>query len=149
MATTLARTARGGVAGLVGSAVMGGLFLAARTLGVVSKLAPEHITEAGMNEAGIDADEGTDDVASVVAHLAFGAANGAVFGVVERWLPGPPVTRGLTYASGLLLASYEGWVPAAGILPPLRDQTPGGRWTLITGHAVYGAILGQLAGASR
>jgi hypothetical protein len=50
----------------------------------------------------------------------------------------------LGYAAVLLLVSYEGWVPVARILPPLREHTTGGRWTVIAGHAVYSATLGLI-----
>jgi hypothetical protein len=60
------------------------------------------------------------------------------------WRPRPSLLRGLGYAAVLLLVSYEGWVPVARILPPLREHTTGGRWTVIAGHAVYSATLGLI-----
>lgn len=146
----LAAVALGGAAaGAVGAAAMGLVMLASRRLGIVGKLAPEHITEAGADAVGIEPhqrSERAENAASTVAHLVYGAGNGAVFAVAAPRLPGPPLVRGLTFAAALLVVSYEGWVPAARILPRLQAQTPGGRWTLIVGHAVYGATLGLAAG---
>jgi uncharacterized membrane protein YagU involved in acid resistance len=137
---------RGGAAGTIATAAMSVVMLGARRAGVVSKLAPEHVTEAGMAAADVDRDERTEDIASTAVHLAFGAGTGVVFALVAPHVGGPPVAKGLVYGAGVLLVSYEGWVPAARILPPLHAQTPGGRWTLIASHAVFGATLGALAG---
>ena len=125
---------------------MGGVFLAARHLGIVSKVAPEQITGAALDAAGSAPDDTVEDAASTASHLAYGAANGAVFAVVGSRLPGGPLVRGLTFAGALLLVSYEGWVPATRVMAPLHRQTTGGRWTLIAGHAVYGTVLGLLTG---
>jgi uncharacterized membrane protein YagU involved in acid resistance len=140
----ISRALRGAGGGLVATSAMGLVMLAARRLGIVDQLAPEHIVEAGLDAAGADRDERSkqaENAASTVAHLAYGMGNGAVFALVAPRLPGPQVARGLAFAAALLLVSYEGWVPAARILPPLRAQTPGGRWTLIAGHLVYGTTL--------
>jgi hypothetical protein len=136
---------RGASAGFVATAAMGLVMVSSRRLGLVGKLAPEHIAEAGLDAAGMAGTERAENAASTAAHLAYGAANGAVFALISHRLPGPPAARGLAFAGTLLLISYEGWVPAARILPPLHDQSAGGRWTLIAGHAVYGTVLGRLA----
>lgn len=137
---------RGGAAGTVATAAMSVVMLAARRAGVVSKLAPGHVTEAGLEAAEVDPDERTENVASTAVHLAFGAGTGVVFALVAPHVDGPPVAKGLVYGAAVLFVSYEGWVPATRILPPLHAQTPGGRWTLIASHAVFGATLGALAG---
>lgn len=137
----IGRLARGAAGGVLATAAMSLVMLASRRLGLVGKLAPEHITEEALDAAGAERDQGEEDVATSLAHLAYGTANGAVFGLVGPHLPGPRAVRGLLFAGGLLLVSYEGWVPAARILPPLHAQRPGGAWTLITGHAVYGVVL--------
>jgi Family of unknown function (DUF6789) len=136
---------RGATAGLGAAAAMGLLMLAARRVGLVDKLAPEQITEAGLEAAGVAGNEPAEDAASTAAHLAYGAANGVLFAFVSHRVPGSPMGRGLAFAAVLLLVSYEGWVPAARILPPLHAHTAGGRWTLVAGHALYGTVLGRLA----
>jgi hypothetical protein len=141
----VARVARGAFAGTVATAAMGLVMLGARRAGCVGELAPEEITEAGLDAAGADRSERSENALATAAHFAYGAGNGALYSLVAPRLPGPPLTRGLTFAAGLLLVSYEGWVPAARILPPLHAQTRGGRWTLVAGHLVYGATLARLA----
>jgi hypothetical protein len=123
---------------------MGLLMLVPRRLSLVGKLAPEHITVAGLHAAGLAGNERAENAASTAAHLAYGAANGALFASVSHRMPGP-AARGLAFAAVLLLVSYQGWVPAARILPPLQAHSAAGRWTLIAGHAVYGTVLGRLA----
>jgi Family of unknown function (DUF6789) len=135
------RLARGAAGGTLATAAMSLVMLASRRLGLVGKLAPEHITEEALAKAGVDRDEAEEDAATTLAHFSYGVANGAVFALVGPHLPGPRAVRGLLFAGGLLLVSYEGWVPAARILPPLRDQTPRGAWTLVTSHFVYGLVL--------
>lgn len=119
--------------------------LAARATGLVGKLAPEQITEAGLSAVGLEGEE-AKKVATPVTHLAYGTGAGAVFAMLPPSLPGPATVRGVVFATGLLLASYEGWVPAAGIMADLGDQTTGGRFTLVASHLVYGAVLGALVG---
>jgi hypothetical protein len=141
-----AAVARGVAGGLVATTAMSVVMLAARRLGIVGKLAPEHITEHALDAAGVDRGEGAENAASAVAHFAYGAGNGVVFALVSPRVPGvpgawPPVVKGVVFAGALLLVSYQGWIPAARILPPLQAQTTGGRWTLIASHLVYGAAL--------
>jgi hypothetical protein len=136
---------RGAASGAIASAAMGSVFLGARRSGFVSKVAPEEITETALDAVGVDAPETEENAASTIAHIAFGAASGALYGLLSRHLPVGPLSGGLAFAGVVMVASYEGWVPAVGALPPLHRQTPAGRWTLIAGHVVYGAVLGHLA----
>jgi hypothetical protein len=147
MRSRLALAARGAAAGALASVAMGLVILGARRAGLVSKVAPEEIAETGLDAAGVVAPESVENAASTVAHIVFGAANGALYGLLQPHLPVRPVLGGIGFAGLVLAASYEGWVPAVGALPPLHAQTSGGRWTLIAGHAVYGAVLGQLTPA--
>jgi hypothetical protein len=56
-------------------------------------LTPEHITEAGLDAAGVEINERSENAASTAAHLAYGVGNGAVFTVATPRLPGPPIAR--------------------------------------------------------
>jgi hypothetical protein len=143
----LAGAARGAGAGAIASVAMGLVFLGARRAGVVSKVAPEELTETALDTAGVDAPESAENAASSLSHIGFGAVNGALYGLLQPHLPVRPVLGGMGFAGLVLAGSYEGWVPAIGALPPLHAQTSGGRWTLIAGHVVYGAVLGLLTPA--
>lgn len=143
----LATVVRGAVGGVVATAAMSVVMLGARRYGLVGKLAPEEITEDALDAAGVDRDESTEDAVTVASHFAYGTGSGVAYALAGARLPGPPVLRGVVFATGLLLVSYQGWVPAARILPPLQAQTPGGRWTLVVSHLVFGATLGAAVAA--
>ena len=143
--SVLERAARGAAIGLVATMAMSVVMIIIRALGLVDKLAPRLIVESTIAQV---APRGLRHAKplTVVAHLAFGAGNGAVFGVVGPVVRGSRVAKGIVFATVVLLASYEGWVPAAGIVPPLHRQRAGRATELLAGHAVYGTILGWLAG---
>ena len=52
---------------------------------------------------------------------------------------------GVLYATGIWLVSYQGWVPALGIMPPASGDRRGRVVTMLAAHWVYGAALGTLA----
>jgi hypothetical protein len=140
----LGRVAAGAAAGAVASVAMGGVFLGARGLGIVSKVAPEHVTETALDVLDGDPPEPAENLASALSHIAFGAVNGALFNLVRPVLPIDSTTAGILFAGAVMVASYEGWVPASGALPPLHEQSRGGKWTLVVGHLTYGVVLGLL-----
>ncbi len=148
MGRPLTSAVRGAGAGATASGAMGLVLLGATRAGIVSKVAPEEITEGALDAVGVNAAEAAANAASTMSHFASGAASGALDALVHGRLPVAPVLGGVAFAGLLMVASYEGWVPAVGALPSLRAQTPGGRWTLIAGHAVSGAVLGQLASST-
>lgn len=141
--SVLARIAAGATGGLVGSALMGGPFLAARKMGLTGKPPPEHITEQLLHRAGIHADRETEDAISMAAHLGFGGAGGAVYGLVAP--QAASVRRALAYGgaygTAIWAVSYAGWIPAFGLLPsPTRDQ-PERQLVLLINHWIYGATV--------
>jgi hypothetical protein len=83
---------------------------------------------------------------SVINHFAFGMGAGAlyVWGQGRLAFPGAAVARGIGF--GLLVwgASYFGWVPALGIMPPAHRDRPGRAKMMAAAHVVYGAVLGRL-----
>ena len=79
----------------------------------------------------------------VAGHFGFGAACGAVYGALSSVLRPNPVTGVLT---GLAIwkGSYDGWIPALGIMPPPADDETGRQATLVIAHIAYGLALGAL-----
>jgi hypothetical protein len=136
------RLTQGAVAGVVATAAMSAAMVASRRLGLVKKTAPRVITESSVMAQ--SAFEPLTKTATAAAHIGFGAASGAVFGVVNRRLPGPRLLRGIIFAALIMVLSYQGWVPMATALPPLDDQTAGRRASLLISHVVYGVVLGRL-----
>jgi hypothetical protein len=79
-----------------------------------------------------------------IMHLCYGAVGGAAYAAMTR-----PDHRGALTGSlfglGIWASSYEGWVPAAGVMPPAHRDRPARAAALLLGHVVYGAALGGAA----
>jgi hypothetical protein len=142
----------GAAAGALATVAMSAVMLAAKRLGFTGELPPERITrrafEAAVDEPPSDASE---DAAVAAAHIGFGALAGAVFALPMVWTGAErrsiPIvaSAGILYATGIWLVSYQGWVPALGIMPPASRDRRGRVVTMLVAHWVYGAALGALA----
>lgn len=79
---------------------------------------------------------------ALLAHVGFGAS----LGVLQAVLPsrGPAAARGVGAALAVWAASYEGWVPALGAMPPAHRDERGRQAVLLAGHVVYGLVCGPL-----
>ena len=83
--------------------------------------------------------------AALLAHFGYGAAAGAVYGLVRGTQAGAFPDGGTPAAGaawGLVVwaAGYEGWMPRAGVRPATSDFPPS-RWPLpIANHVVYGMV---------
>ena len=138
---------RGSLAGTVATLPMSAVMLLAGRLGLMGRQPPKKITEASLEAADAPVpDEPTRNVLASIAHFGFGAAAGALFAVLHRRLrlPGPAAGHGMAYGLAVWAASYKGWVPALGILPPPEHDRPGRVRTLILSHLVFGAALAAL-----
>lgn len=142
------RASRGAGAGLVATIPMSAVMFAAQRLGPVDELDPEIITETGLEAADVEASESTQNLLSTLAHLGYGASVGAVYGLLSPRVRRAPLLTGPIYGLAVCGASYQGWIPALGIAPPLSRRGPARRWMQILSHLVYGTVLGRLAGQS-
>ncbi len=129
---------------------MSAAMLAARSAGLSPKLPPAEIAEAAIEDA-TDRPARPEEqrVVASAAHLGFGAAAGALFGVVRHaaGIRGPvgSVVGALGFASLVYVVSYQGWVPALRIMPPASRDDTGRVATMVVAHWIYGAVLGGLA----
>ncbi len=146
MRRAIYRAARGAGAGLVATVPMSLVMFAAQRLGPVDELDPEIITEAGLEAAGVEAPERSQNFLSSLAHVGFGTGVGALYGLVSPRLPRVPFLTGPLYGLAVCGASYQGWIPAMGIAPPLSRRGPARRSMQLLSHVVYGAVLGRLTG---
>ena len=137
---------RGAVAGTVATGFMSGLMMAARKAGIMGEMPPEKITAKFLNRAGIRRSRQEQDALATLFHFAFGAGGGAIFGLLPRRLPVPPLLLGMAYGTAIWTVSYMGWVPALGIMPPPDRDRPGRPVAMLIGHVVYGGALGVLSG---
>lgn len=148
MRHSIVRAARGAGAGLAATIPMSAVMFAAQRLGPVDELDPEIITETGLEAADVEASESTQNLLSTLAHLGYGASVGAVYGLLSPRVRRAPLLTGPIYGLAVCGASYQGWIPALGIAPPLSRRGPARRWMQILSHLVYGTVLGRLAGQS-
>jgi hypothetical protein len=128
------KTMIGGVAGLVATLAMSVFFAASERRGRIRTLPPKTIVRHFSSAQ----PEALSNAAASAAHLAYGVGAGAAFGFVfGRWSRLAPFF-------GLVIwgVSYEGWVPAMGILPPAHRDQPSRARTILAAHVVYGVTLG-------
>ena len=131
---------RGAVAGTVATAAMSALMLALRDR--MGEQPPDAIVKSAAHAVCARPTESEADGMAVVAHVGFGASVGAAYALLPR--VGPPAARGVATALAVYAASYQGWVPALGILPRATRDKPGRPRVMIAAHVVYGAVLGVL-----
>jgi uncharacterized membrane protein YagU involved in acid resistance len=114
-----------------------------------STLEPRRVSDDMLRKAGVDGELSADakEKISVAAHFGYGATTGMLYSLAERALPSRPVLRGPLY--GLLVwgASYVGWLPAAGTLPPPHRRPIGRNVLLISAHLIWGIALQQIDAA--
>ena len=140
----------GAIGGLGATLLMSAVMLAARRAGVSPQLPPDRIAEEGIEQVkDAPATEDEEAVVASLGHFAFGAGAGALYGgmtaPVAR-LPMPvAMAAGLAFGTAVWLVSYQGWVPALGILPPASRDHPGRVATMVVAHWVFGAALAASA----
>ena len=140
----MANVARGAAGGVVVTGAMSGVMLASYATGRVRKVAPEAITERALDVVG-GASKPVEQAATAASHFVYGTVNGVLFSLAASRLPGRPIAKGVLFGLALLVLSYQGWVPAVGILPPLDEQKRARFATLTLAHLVYGGVLGWMA----
>jgi hypothetical protein len=131
---------RGAAAGAVATGAMSAVMLGLRKQ--LGEQPPDAIVKSAADAVGASPTEEQADVLAVAAHLGFGMTVGAAYALLPR--VGSPVARGVATALAVYAASYQGWVPGLGILPPASRDKPGRPRVMIAAHVVYGAALGAV-----
>lgn len=140
--------AAGAGGGLAGTAAMTAVMLAARQAGIMGEAPPRRITDRLLARAGLGhLDRREKDAAALAGHIAYGIGVGALLGLALRRLPAhvPPAVAGALAGLAVWVASYEGWVPALGLMPPPGRDRPGRPASMIAAHLVYGAVTAAVA----
>ena len=142
----LARGVRGAAAGFIATLPMTAFMYAAERLGSGGRLGPEAITQQALDAARLRRSRRQEVAGITVAHLSFGTACGAGYALVgsRRRSAANPVLSGIAFGLAVWLLSYQGWVPAVGILPPAGRDRADRQLRLFCAHIVYGATLGWL-----
>jgi hypothetical protein len=127
-------------------------------------LPPRQISQRMTRKVGVEGELDEDEhfALALASHFGYGAATGAIYGVVEdrvrphveRAAPGaPPVAvdaaMGVGYGLLVWAGSYLGWLPAAGIMKPATRHPAPRNALMIAAHVVFGGTLGVLTGAMR
>jgi hypothetical protein len=135
--------AKGALAGAGATVVMSGVMAAFHRVGLLGEPPPRKIVRRGLAGLGLGRSEPGLELATALAHLAYGAGVGALYGAAAALRPGlaGPAT-GVATGLAVWAASYEGWLPAVGLHPsPGRDR-PGRPAAMIAAHVAFGAALG-------
>jgi hypothetical protein len=155
------RIAGGFADGVLATVPMSAFMLLAQRLGAMGQQPPEKITDASLHAAGADhVPAPLEKAATALFHFAFGGAAGAAFSawarrparvgrrsrrarraVRRRDLPRTALA-GAAFGSLVWAASYMGWVPALGIMPPAHRDRPGRPASMLVAHWIYGVTLG-------
>ncbi len=146
--------ASGVAAGLVGTTAMTAAMDGLERLlppGEHEPIEPRQITDVLLCRGGL-ADSLTDEQKAALAlasHFGYGATMGAMYGMFGRRLPLPSAARGAAFGLAVWAASYVGWLPALGILPPPPRRPAGRNGLLIATHLVWGAVTALVADSAQ
>lgn len=135
----IARMARGAVAGALATGVMSALMLAGGRAGLMGQQPPRRIARAFLPGHRHRPKPG-ERLLGTAAHFGFGAANGALFGLLAGDRR-PRIPSGIVYALGIWAGSYQGWVPRLGIMPPASRDRPERQAVMAGAHVLYGTAL--------
>ena len=114
------------------------------------RMPPREIVDRTIDKAedatGEDAniDRGGRIALTTVAHFAFGAAAGAVYGATIGSRRASPLT-GVAYGLAVWALAYGVGLPSLGLHPAATDDTKDRNEVLIASHVVWGATLGILS----
>ncbi|MDB5340191.1 MAG: hypothetical protein JWN70_5810 [Planctomycetaceae bacterium] len=78
------------------------------------------------------------------AHYLFGALMGAVYGAITPRTASHPFARGALFGCCVWAASYQGWLPALGILPAATHHPTRRVLLMIAAHVIWGVTLTEI-----
>jgi len=110
-------------------------------LGLVRQAPPETIAREGIPELFARVPARYRDVATELAHWAYGGAGGAAFAVLPRSFQRMPAA-GPVYGLAIWLAFERGVAPALRLLQAERPRTAE-RLALIGDHVLYGVLVAE------
>lgn len=81
---------------------------------------------------------------TLLSHFAYGAACGAAYAPLARWLRPPGAAAGVAHGVAVWSGSYLGWLPALGVMTPATRHPAERNALMIVAHVVWGAATGLL-----
>lgn len=144
------RAAKGAAAGLIATAPMTLLIVAAHRLlprdeqyPMPPRMVTERVSEAVGTDAAIDEEE-EKTAATLLSHFGYGAAGGALYSAFAGRTELPRALEGTVYGLLIWVGSYLGWLPALGLMPSVKEQPVRRTVVMVAAHVVYGSVLGTL-----
>lgn len=111
-------------------------------------LPPREITLEAAAKAGVDElvrDEPQATLITGATHFGFAAATGAIYGALFPRIRLPFWMKGVLFSLMVWSASYLGWVPALGFLPPATRQPKERNLLMIAAHLIWGITTAYTA----
>ena len=116
------------------------------------RMPPREVVDSAVEQTGVDHEVDRDGriLLTTLAHFAFGAAAGAVYGGIsksrrKRMDGYTAAMSGIAYGLGVWAVAYGVVLPSLGLHRAATDDTKDRNEVLIASHAVWGAVLGKLA----
>ncbi len=106
-------------------------------------LPPRHITLNIADKLNIREKLGEQErnIAVAVSHFGYGSAMGALYALVEKKLPGPPLVKGITFGLGVWAGNYLAALPATGLLTSARKHSSARTSLMIAAHLIWGTTV--------
>jgi uncharacterized membrane protein YagU involved in acid resistance len=144
---------RGAVAGFAATAPMTVVMEALRTALPAEqhrRMPPREVVDRTIDKTveqtgqGAELDRKDRIALATVAHFAFGAAAGALYGVLVDSRRSSALT-GVVYGLGVWAVAYGVGLPSLGLHPAAARDTTDRNEVLVASHVVWGAVLGRLS----
>lgn len=146
--------ARGIGAGVVATTTMTAGMFVFQKAGLLGRMPPRLLTERTLARLGLrrKTSRASRKLLTAVMHYGFGATMGAIFEVGKSALearqgraPSAAVVgSGVGFGTLVWVASYMGWVPAAGLMASPSKDRPGRPTSMVLAHWIFGATLGAV-----
>ena len=110
------------------------------------RMPPREVIDRTVEKTGQTAqvDESDRMIITAAAHLAFGAAAGALYGGLVGSRRSTALA-GVTYGLAVWALAYGVGLPSLGLHPAAADDTTDRNEALVASHVVWGATLGRLS----
>jgi hypothetical protein len=107
-------------------------------------LPPREVTESIAEKTGVaqQVDEPGMQALTLGAHVGYGAACGAVLGLITPKKVPAAVAVGALFGLAVWAGSYKGWLPALHIRHDAKHDPPARNGLMIAAHMVWGAAAG-------
>jgi hypothetical protein len=84
------------------------------------------------------------EAVALVNHFGYGAATGALYGLLAGMFSIRSIWGGVVYALCIWASSYLGWLPASRLSPPATEEPARRNILMLAAHLVWGSVVGLL-----